>query len=276
VPNWVKGDPARLHQILANLVGNSIKFTSEGSIGVHVEPMANPCADGENCYLRFIVRDTGIGIAPEFMPRLFTHFAQADETNTRRFGGTGLGLAISRQLVEMMGGEIGAESEPGKGAMFWFTVLLRRAEQPAVHEAPFSGAPSRPLAGRVLVVEDDPTNRMLAKVMLTVLGCEPVLVEDGETALDWLARERCDLILMDNQMPGIDGFETTARIRAREAEAKDGSPRVPIIALTANALVGDRERCIAAGMDDYLSKPFTRDGLLAVLTHWLPCGEKQG
>jgi CheY-like chemotaxis protein len=176
----------------------------------------------------------------------------------------------------MMGGEIGAESEPGKGAMFWFTVLLRRAEQPAVHEAPFSGAPSRPLAGRVLVVEDDPTNRMLAKVMLTVLGCEPVLVEDGETALDWLARERCDLILMDNQMPGIDGFETTARIRAREAEAKDGSPRVPIIALTANALVGDRERCIAAGMDDYLSKPFTRDGLLAVLTHWLPCGEKQG
>jgi len=269
VPGWVKGDPARLHQILANLVGNGIKFTAQGSVNVRVELAARPCVDGEYCHLRFTVRDTGIGIPPDFMPRLFTHFSQADETNTRRFGGTGLGLAISRQLVELMGGEIGVESEPGKGSEFWFTVHLERAVAPIPTGETAKEQRAATLSGRVLVVEDDPTNRMLAKIFLSSLGCEPVLVEDGEAALEWLAREHCDLVLMDNQMPGLDGMETTARIRAREAAAPAAGRRLPIIALTANALTGDRERFLAAGMDDYLSKPFKREHLLEVLSRWL-------
>ena len=271
VPSWVKGDASRLHQVLANLVGNAIKFTEQGSVDTRVELCADPVQSEDMIRVCFSVSDTGIGIPADYMPNLFTLFSQADQSHSRRFGGTGLGLAISRELVVLMGGEISAESEPGQGATFRFNILLNRAEPPA------SAAVSRPradadasatLTGRVLVVEDEPTNRMLAKAMLRVMGCTPEVTESGQEALDWLEREACDLILMDCQMPGLDGLETTAMIREREQLAGDGR-HVPIIALTANALSGDRERCLEAGMDDYLSKPYTREALQEKLTQWL-------
>ncbi len=277
VPGRVKGDPARLHQILSNLIGNAIKFTERGFVRVRVE-LADDAPLAENLWrLRISVSDTGIGIPPEYLPQLFTNFSQADESNTRRYGGTGLGLAICRQLVELMGGEIGVESEPGRGSTFWFTSLLGKADDKL--DAPVaSPSPASPptLSGRVLVVEDDPTNRLLAKAMLRAIGCTPELAESGLAALDWLAREDCDLILMDCQMPGLDGFETTEGIRAWEGRAGSGGTRIPIVALTANALNGDRERCLAVGMDEYLSKPYTRDSLYAVLKRWLPAAGQRG
>lgn len=271
VPTWVKGDSSRLHQVLTNLVGNAIKFTERGSVLVRVESVEDQPHIATHCRLRFTVSDTGIGIPADYMPRLFTLFSQADETNARRFGGTGLGLAISRQLVELMGGEMEVESERGRGSTFRFSVLLGRAEPPLAVGPLEPRAPEHPVSGRVLVVEDDPTNSMLAKAMLRVVGCDPVLVESGEAALDWLEREKCDLILMDCQMPGLDGFETTRRIRARQKET--GGKYCPIVALTANALDGDRERCLVAGMDDYLSKPYTRDALNQKLRRWLPISD---
>ncbi len=272
VPAWVKGDAARLHQILTNLVGNAIKFTEKGAVSVRVETDDIPSQAEDICRLRFTVSDTGIGIPAEYMPRLFTLFSQADETTSRRFGGTGLGLAISRQLVELMGGEMEVESEAGQGSSFRFTVLLGRAEPPAAVQPPEERVSERALGGRVLVVEDEPTNRMLAKAMLKIMGCTPALAESGEAALDWLEQDECDLILMDCQMPGLDGYETTRLIREREQRAEAGGKRIPIVALTANALSGDRELCLAAGMDDYLSKPYSRENLEQKVRRWLPPG----
>ena len=270
VPRRVTGDAARLHQVLANLVGNAIKFTDRGSVEVEVDLADAGPLEGM-WRLEFTVADTGMGIDSAYLPHLFAMFSQADESSTRRHGGTGLGLAISRQLVELMGGEITVDSEPGRGSVFRFTILVGKAEDVAEHGQTASPAPQT-LAGRVLVVEDDPTNRTLAKAMLRVMGCDPMLVEGGQQALDWLEAEPCDLVLMDCQMPGLDGFETTRRIRERECA---GGVHLPIIALTANALSGDRERCLAAGMDDYLSKPYSREDMAAVLSRWLPARVKK-
>ena len=411
VPVVMHGDAPRLRQILVNLVNNAIKFTEQGEVVVEIKCAGkqggSPAgAGGEAAWLHIAVRDTGIGISAEGKQRLFQPFSQADGSTTRKFGGTGLGLAISKRLVEIMGGEIGADSELGKGSTFWFTVRMTAVTQVAETEGPhpdlrglrvlivednptnreilqhqlanwgmnintaangvealatlrsaagsgkpyylalidmrmphmdglqlaravkadpaladlrmimltsisapreaaaaraagiavylskpvrqselyrtiaatagvtagkpaqFAGTGAAPasLHGRVLLVEDNPVNAELALVFLRLFGCNTTLAADGRAALTAFSRGRFDLILMDCQMPDMDGFEATAEIRAQEA----GASHIPIIALTANAMEHDRERCLATGMDDYLSKPFNREQLRAKLQHWLP------
>ncbi|HVH07535.1 MAG TPA: response regulator, partial [Myxococcota bacterium] len=404
VPDAVRADPARLRQILTNLVGNAIKFTERGEVVVTVDPL--PGDDADRIAVRFEVRDTGIGIPADAHAQLFEPFAQADASTTRRFGGSGLGLAICRQLVEQMGGTIGFESEAGAGSRFFFDVVVARAERAApsagaedvvgmrilvvddnatnreilqhrllswgartgsakdgtealrelsraaeegaayqlaiidmhmpgmdglalaraIRDRAALGAPrvllltslaaldperlqaagidlqlskpvrlaelrrafaqaagrlpaaaptaradaAAPLRGLLLLVEDNPVNQQVASEMARSLGCGVHVAEDGARAVEITAQARYDAILMDCHMPHVDGFAATRAIRAREDE--EHGARTPIIALTANAMEGDREACLAAGMDDYLPKPFDRDALAAVLGRWLPHG----
>ena len=404
----VRGDPVRMRQVLGNLVGNAIKFTDRGGIDVSVRRLGETKAQH---LLRFQVRDTGIGIAAEQQDRLFHAFSQADASTTRLYGGTGLGLAICKRIVDLMGGRIGVDSEPGKGATFWFEIpllkvigdlaqnglreelrallvssddrlrhrlqlllrnwgvalhcvdstqealerlrgsghlaptafslviadheqlrysaralhrgILRSSDisgvrllwlygdeplpeelsdhhdrlsrqasdtelraaivpghsQPVqVDSAPARDAeptapayevtPSRPVEPRILLVEDNPVNLLVAQKMLATLGFEAETATNGEAALDCLRRQRPDLVFMDCQMPVLDGYEATRRWRALEADAF--APRLPIVAMTANAMAGDRERCLDAGMDDYLPKPVSREQLEACLSRWLP------
>ena len=403
VPDELCGDPVRIRQILANLLSNAIKFTDEGEVVVSAAVSREA---GDAIELRFQVRDTGMGIPAEALERIFEAFSQADGSTTRRFSGTGLGLSIVKQLVEMMGGEIGVTSEPGRGSTFWFTVPLRRQDSAGTEpsdrrgslsglsalvvednatnreilaqqlgllgltvtlspsaasalqvlreatqrfdlaildmhmpgmngvelaEAICSDLPERAdmklvvlssvgsaipvadlsrlriaawlkkpvrhlelvhciatvmgvrldathlrgdahlpapttLCTRVLLVEDNQVNQMVAQRMLEGLGCTVGLAGNGLEALEKLARQRFDVVLMDCQMPEMDGYTATSELRHREKEA--GVAHVPVVALTANALAGDRERCLAAGMDDYISKPFRRDALAAVLARW--------
>ncbi|MBK6659907.1 MAG: amino acid permease [Proteobacteria bacterium] len=268
VPEWVELDPLRLRQVLLNLVSNAIKFTSRGHVSVALR-----VATAQPLRLRFEIADSGIGIESETAERLFLPFTQADGSTTRTFGGTGLGLAITRQLVELMHGAIGVHSVPRLGSMFWFELPVK----PAVAAPPSSDARSEPRAavadakGSVLLVEDNAVNREVALINLRALGVETEAVDNGRAALAAVRRKHYAMILMDCQMPEMDGFEATARIRAFEAspEGGGGARRVPIVALTANAMVGDRERCIAAGMDDYVRKPFSRTDLEVVLGRWL-------
>ncbi|MDH5305705.1 MAG: ATP-binding protein [Myxococcales bacterium] len=259
------GDPHRLRQILLNLIGNAVKFTEAG--GVRVEVTAEAC-DAARCRVRFAVRDTGIGIPPEKQAEVFSSFSQADASTTRAYGGTGLGLAICRRLVQLMGGEIGLESEAGVGSTFWFSVPLERGSSERVPSARVVRQRLAPLGARVLLVEDNRVNQQVAAAMLERIGCRFEAASNGLEALDALAASRYDLVLMDCQMPVLDGFAATAAIRRREAEA-GGGERIPIVALTANAVEGDRERCVASGMDDYLSKPFRLEALHALLARWL-------
>lgn len=262
-------DAGRVRQVLTNLVGNAVKFTPAGSVAVAVYPV--PAG------LRFAVADTGIGIQPENLHRVFDSFAQEDSRRSRRFGGTGLGLTISKQLVEMMGGTIGAESEPDRGSTFWFDLPLVPA-LPAVRSSQAVAAPSvrsTPLARlglSVLVVEDNPVNRWVAEQMLRKMACEVTLATQGEEALEAVRRETFDLILMDCEMPVMDGYEAVRRIRAWETEL--GAPAMPIVALTANVLREDRQRCLDAGMDDVLTKPVTLDGLSATLSSYRVRGDQ--
>jgi signal transduction histidine kinase/ActR/RegA family two-component response regulator len=264
---WVLGDPARLRQILTNLIGNAIKFTDSGEVVVRYS--AGSEANGI-VELLFEVADTGVGIAAENQARIFESFSQEDGSTTRRYGGTGLGLAISKQLVELMAGTIGVTSEPGRGATFRFTVRLpTTAGAPATlasdgtRLAASQGACQR-LRGRVLLVEDNVVNQAVALGMLEALGVDATVASDGREALARLTDAPFDAVLMDCQMPVMDGFEATRVIRARE-----GGLTLPIIALTANAVVGDRERCLAAGMNEYLSKPFSLEQLGDVLGRYL-------
>jgi two-component system, sensor histidine kinase and response regulator len=263
VPTALRGDPGRLRQILTNLVGNAIKFTEEGEVIVNVEPGGE---DGEAAVVRFEVCDTGIGVTEEHRSRLFRSFTQADASTTRRYGGTGLGLAISKQLVDLMGGKIGAESEPGAGSTFFFEVPFERQPGGAVV------APPRLLAGfgdlRALIVDDNATNRRILRQQLSSWGMENAEAEDGLEALEAFSEADYAAVLMDVQMPGMDGYEATREIRRRE-EAR-GAGHVTIIAMTANAMAGDRERAIAAGMDDYVRKPVKEEELDAVLKRWFP------
>ncbi|HEY0833269.1 MAG TPA: PAS domain S-box protein [Azospirillum sp.] len=259
VPAWVTGDPTRLRQVLLNLISNAVKFTETGGVTVSVESAGDVAGDA----VRFTVADTGIGIAPEVRPHLFAEFFQADSSISRRFGGTGLGLAICKRIVTLMGGTIAVDGRPGGGSAFTVTVPLPAADLPTVEAPGDDGrAPPHPLRPlRVLLAEDNPVNQKVAVALLTRQGHAVCVAADGAQALDRVRGERYDVVLMDMQMPGMDGLEATRRIRALPGERG----RVPIVALTANALAGDAERCRAAGMDDYVAKPIVPEALAAAL-----------
>jgi signal transduction histidine kinase/CheY-like chemotaxis protein len=318
LPHNVLGDSGRLRQVLLHLVGNALKFTERGSVTVSA---AEATRDGTRAVLRFLVRDTGIGIAPDTVAAIFQPFTQVDTSTRRRFGGTGLGLAICKQLVGQMGGEIGVESELGRGSAFWFTVpvglpaeapqRLEEASQTvivapaaplivALHRSlrPPSASPQslrppslrppsqRPATQRpkslrppslrprasdparpwVLLVDDNAVNLKVAAHALKKLNLNVVPATNGVEALEIFPSRSFDAVLMDCQMPEMDGFEATARIRHKEASI---AWRTPIIALTANAMEGDRERCLASGMDDYIAKPLKIETLRDTLTRWI-------
>jgi signal transduction histidine kinase/ligand-binding sensor domain-containing protein/CheY-like chemotaxis protein/HPt (histidine-containing phosphotransfer) domain-containing protein len=255
LPRFVVGDPTRLRQVLVNLVGNAFKFTNQGSVALHVErrPEDQAAGGGRNM-IRFSVRDTGIGIAAGALPRLFQKFEQADSTTTRRYGGTGLGLAICRQLVELMGGSIGAESVEGVGSTFSFVLPLADGVQPP----PVEHLPREPHTHRlkVLCAEDFPTNQIIIRMMLEELGHECDIAENGALAVAACARSRYDLILMDGRMPEMDGATATRLIRAGgPLDAPVLDQQLMIVALTANASEEDRARYLACGMDGFLAKP---------------------
>lgn len=261
VPRWVLGDPTRLRQILNNFLSNALKFTHEGGI----ELIAQPAHGTDNAHLiRFAVKDSGIGIATQTLQKLFTPFEQADSSTTRKFGGTGLGLAISKQLAELMGGHVGAESTECVGSVFW-AELPCPAGNLATDSLPCAQTPTLTdhTTIRLLLVEDNPTNQLVANSHLRKLGYQHVdTAVDGQEALECYSATRYDLILMDCQMPVMDGYAATRQLRSQGC-------CLPIIAMTANVMEGDREQCFASGMDDYLAKPFTPAELQATLEKWL-------
>jgi PAS domain S-box-containing protein len=258
-PRNLVGDPGRVRQVVLNLVGNAIKFTECG----HVRVTLSGVETGGQAEVRIAVSDTGIGIAPTVQGRLFAPFTQADSSTTRKYGGTGLGLAISQRLIDLMGGRIGVESVEGVGSTFWVTLTLPRAKPAAgpIAEPPPHASPPVPAGRRVLLAEDNPVNRIVAFRMLESLGFRVDGASNGLEAVDLWSRLPYDIVLMDCQMPELDGYGATQAIRSREEPGR----RIPIVALTANAMSGDRELCMAAGMDDYLAKPLRRDELVATL-----------
>jgi CheY-like chemotaxis protein len=271
VPGNLVGDPDRLNQVLLNLVGNAVKFTPAGSISVHVKrESAGPNA----IMLHFEVRDTGIGLSPDQCKVIFDSFRQADGSTTRKYGGTGLGLAICSRLTQLMGGEIWVESEPGQGSTFHFTARFQVAEAGAEARAAAGMArqlrslaaavalPQTPVFLRILVAEDNAVNQRLTTRLLEKRGHSVTVAATGREALSMLEKSNFDLVLMDVQMPDMDGLQATAAIRAREVKT---GQRIPIIALTAHTMKGDRERCLAAGMDGYVAKPVIAAELIAAV-----------
>jgi PAS domain S-box-containing protein len=270
VPRRVRGDGRRLHQVVLNLVSNAIKFTASGGVTVRVNATPTPTDSGAR--IRVEVADSGIGIDPANLQRMFEPFTQADVSTTRLYGGTGLGLAIARELVELMGGTIGAESEPGRGSTFSFELKLAPAraadEQVPAQVAALLAAPAArwqrsPL---VLVAEDSQVNQIVAARTLERCGCRVDVVGDGRAALEALENKRYDAVLMDCQMPDMDGYQATAELRRRERSA---GGHTPVIAMTAQAMDGDRQRCIDAGMDDFISKPMRHQHLADTLGRWI-------
>ncbi|MBA3002285.1 MAG: response regulator [Desulfurivibrio sp.] len=265
VPEVLLGDPTRMRQVLINFMTNGIKFTEQGEVRVRVVCLSSSAS---RVIVRLEVCDTGIGISPEKQKDLFQSFTQADGSTTRKYGGTGLGLAIVRQLVLMVGGKIGVESEQGKGSAFWceldFPVAALGTQIEEQKEK--ITQPEGALQGHVLLVEDNKVNQMVAKKMITGMGLTVDLAEDGEKALSALAAKQYDLVFMDCQMPLMDGYEATKAFRSQEVQ---GDKRLPIIAMTANAMEGDRQKCLDAGMDDYLAKPVKKELLRKLLGQWL-------
>jgi len=275
VPPWVRGDPQRIRQCLVNLISNAVKFTSTGEVVVELSLVSQ---ENGRALTRFEVRDTGIGIAPETLPTLFQPFVQADSSTTRHFGGTGLGLSIVRRLVEMMGGQTGVVSQLGKGSTFWFVLPLQIADAPAP-ERPVvlarqprteSALPQRvtseprfdrAYAGRVLLVEDNPVNQKVARAFLERLGCEVTVAVNGVEAVQCFTQQRFALVLIDLQMPLMDGYTATSRMR----ELERGGVHTPIVALTASAMTGQLERCLQGGMDGLITKPLSIARLREVL-----------
>lgn len=261
----VCSDPTRLRQVLANLLGNAVKFTEQGAIAVRVRAES---VDQARARIRIEVEDTGIGIAAEKLPSLFDAFSQVDTSTSRRFGGTGLGLAIVRRLMRLLGGDLEVDSEPGRGTCFrcLFDLPARVGSRQA-SDASAVGDQADALRGRLLLVEDNDVNRMVALHMLSAVGLDVICAANGEEALNILEHTSVDCVLMDIQMPVLDGLEAVREWRRREHERRRS--RVPVIALTANALSGERERCLKAGMDDYLAKPFQRRKLISLVRRYL-------
>jgi hypothetical protein len=265
VPVRAHGDPARLRQVLVNLLGNAVKFTESGR--VELSAAATP-RDGGGFTLEVAVTDTGVGIAPDRLGRLFDEFTQADTSISRSHGGSGLGLAICKRLVELMGGELRVESELGRGSRFSFSAALGHARDAAAETSTtrrIRGRGRRARGGRVLVAEDNPINQMVASMMLEKLGYQVAIAHDGVEAVAAVRAGHFDAVLMDCRMPRMDGYRATREIRALE-----GGDRIPIIALTASVLESDRQRCFAAGMDALVTKPFDRAELEAALAGTRP------
>jgi signal transduction histidine kinase/HPt (histidine-containing phosphotransfer) domain-containing protein/ActR/RegA family two-component response regulator len=265
VPDWLVGDPLRIAQILANLVSNAVKFTTSGEIRIQADVGS---VSASRVAIVFSVSDTGVGITTAQQAQLFRAFSQADSSITRRYGGSGLGLAISKRLIELMGGAIGVQSRPGSGSRFWFRVPLDVATAPEPEETGDIKAPTAIDGARMraLVVDDNAINLKLAAAMLTTLGIDTVAVESGARAINEYSNRHFDIIFMDIYMPDMDGIETARQIRA----LGHGDTSTPIVALTANAMAGDRERFLSEGMNDYLPKPLTRKALLETLARWVP------
>ena len=271
----VMGDPGRLRQVLLNLVGNAVKFTDSGSVSVSLEACDGP-EQGE-CDCLFVVKDTGVGIPEDVRTRIFDSFDQGDSSTTRKYGGTGLGLAITRELIHLMHGEISVESEPGKGSSFSVRLPMMLSSQSELllvslpktipeHFADVAPAVKPPVNGggkrRILLAEDNPTTQSLISILLQQMGIDLAIVDNGQAAITYLADEEVDLILMDCQMPILDGFKATAHLRAQGLTT-------PVVALTAYARAEDEDQCLAAGMNDFLSKPFRQNDLREVLMRWL-------
>ena len=272
VPNHVTGDWLRLQQVLINLVGNALKFTERGRVVVTIDMESR---SGDDAILHFAVADTGIGVPRERQAAIFDAFTQADGSTARSHGGTGLGLTISRRLVDMMGGRLWLSSEPGRGSTFHFTAKVGvRAERfEDALPAPAAAVEALPAALRILLAEDNRVNQFLAVRLLEKAGHQVETASNGRAAVAAIEQHRFDLALMDLQMPEMDGLEATARIRERE---RGTGAHLPIIALTANAMVGDRERCLQAGMDGYLSKPIDSARLLAEIRRVQAAATTQG
>jgi CheY-like chemotaxis protein/anti-sigma regulatory factor (Ser/Thr protein kinase) len=263
-------DAGRLRQILINLFGNAVKFTERGEVALLASEISR---SGDRAWLEFSVRDTGAGISPEDQRRLFQPFSQLDNSSTRQHNGTGLGLSIVRRLAELLGGEAGVDSVPGEGSTFWLRLPVQT--QPAVAGPPallpenVAAPEPAPLRGRVLVVDDHPINRLVADVLLQKMGCSTVLADSGPAALEQITGEDAafDLVLMDVQMPHMDGFQATRQVRRWETDHQ--RPRVPIVALTADAFAETREQARHAGMDGFLTKPIEAKNLRETLQSWL-------
>ena len=266
LPNFLMGDPMRIRQVIVNLVSNALKFTKHGEVKISIDVVNK---DIDSVDLRVTVADTGIGIPQAAQDTLFDAFTQADGSTTRKYGGTGLGLAIVSQLVDMMGGSLGMESVEGKGSSFWFTANLQvTAAVPYAVVATVDGNEDLKLDAKILMVEDNPVNQMVAQKMLEKIGLKATIANNGIEALQCLDQESFDLVLMDCQMPEMDGFDATREIRKLDIKALD-QKHLPVVAMTANVMSGDRERCLEVGMDDYIGKPVQRDQLATVLKKWL-------
>ncbi len=266
LPELMLGDPMRIRQVIVNLVSNALKFTKQGEVKISIDVVSKGIDSVE---LKVTVSDTGIGIPVAAQYTLFNAFTQADGSTTRKYGGTGLGLAIVSQLVDMMGGTLGLDSVEGEGSSFWFTAKLETAAEK--HVTPLDTVASNEglqLNARILLVEDNPVNQMVAQKMLERIGLKATLANNGVEALQCLDEQSFDLVLMDCQMPEMDGFDATREIRKLEFKTPQ-KMRLPIIAMTANVMSGDRERCLETGMDDYIGKPVQRDQLATVLRKWL-------
>ena len=272
IPQDLIGDETRLQQALLNYASNAIKFTDTGTITLRVVVEEESV---KNMLLRFEVQDTGIGIEPETIAKLFSSFEQADNSMTRKYGGTGLGLVITKHLAELMGGTSGVDSAPGVGSTFWFTARLKREQSAAIPELPNESHATADhvlrecfKGRRVLLVEDEPLNQEITKELLEYAGIETDIAENGRIATEMVADQEYELILMDMQMPIMNGIDATQHIRA----SKTGK-LVPIIAMTGNAFTEDKERCFSAGMNDYIAKPINSEDLFTIVLKWLKPAE---